>query len=140
MNNLFRYFLAVFLITIGVMLVMANVGVVSFNLNLAWQYIYPIFFVVIGINWLFGFFRKRGGSWEMGSFLLLFGSLLLMDRMDWIVFTFWDIFKLWPLLIVYIGFNLFRRERFTGEYGSGKEWKKGDFSMFTVGDHEYSEP
>ncbi|GAA0448011.1 MAG: cell wall-active antibiotics response protein LiaF [Bacillota bacterium] len=134
MKNMVRYFIAITFIAIGVMLVLANIGVIHFNFSLAWSYIYPIFFIVIGLKWLFDFLKKIGGSWIFGSFFILFGTLLLLDRFEIISFTFGDIFKLWPLLIIYIGFMLVGRKKMKVEY-------KGDHgdhtSMFSFGSHEF---
>ncbi|WP_249870166.1 cell wall-active antibiotics response protein LiaF [Oceanobacillus saliphilus] len=141
MKNFFRYFFAIFLIAIGVMLIMANIGVGDFNFNVSWQYIYPIFFIAIGLKWFIDFLRKRGGSWVFGSFFLIFGSLLLMDSFKWIVFGFWDVFKLWPLLIVYIGFSLLGRKHFTIHYDADTNTHKSFFDgfTFTVGDHHFND-
>ncbi|RKQ18871.1 hypothetical protein D8M05_01510 [Oceanobacillus bengalensis] len=128
------------------MLVLTNLGVVSFDFSIAWQFIYPIFFVIIGMRWLFDYFRKRGGSWVFGSFFLIFGSLLLLDRFEIIYFTFWSVFKLWPLLIVYFGFMLIRAKpniviEYNNKDSSGsKKTKSYSNSFFSVGDHEFNEP
>lgn len=133
------------------MLVLANLEVIDFNFSVAWHYIYPIFFVVIGFTGLIRFWRRRGGSWIFGSFFLIFGSLLIMDRLDWITFTFKDVINLWPLLIVYIGFSLIGRKRVTVAYSFDDDknrnydydttWYKRHFdnSMFSVGSQTFDE-
>ncbi len=133
------------------MLVMANLEVIDFNFSVAWHYIYPIFFVVIGFMWLIRYLRRRGGSWIFGSFFLIFGSLLIMDRLDWMTFAFKDVINLWPLLIVYIGFSLIGRKRISTDfnydydmngkydYNTGREKKYFNNSMFTVGTHTFDE-
>ncbi|RKQ31286.1 cell wall-active antibiotics response protein LiaF [Oceanobacillus halophilus] len=141
--KIFRYFIAVLFIIIGILLVLANVGAVQFNLGNTWKLIYSIFFVVIGLKWLVDFLMKKGGSWVFGSFFLIFGSLLLLDWFHIIYFTFWDVFKLWPLLIVYIGVMLISgKSHIVIEHkgkrsGKTKEKKYGN-SVFTVGSHEYN--
>lgn len=141
MGKIIRYFLAVFLIVIGIMLVLTNLNVVSYDFGSAWAYIYPVFFVVIGSKWLVDYLRKKGGTWIFGSFFLIFGTLLLLDRFDVISFVFRDVLKLWPLLIVYIGFILFG-------FSSGRvviinDGQKNKYYKPTrsfVGSHEYNEP
>ena len=151
MRNFFRYFFAIFLIVIGVMLVMANLEVIDFNFSVAWHYIYPIFFVVIGFMSLIRYLGRRGGSWIFGSFFAIFGSLLIMDRLDWMTFAFKDVINLWPLLIVYIGFSLIGRNRVTinysfdddknhdYDYDTGWHKKYFDNSMFSVGSQTFEE-
>ncbi|MEC5423685.1 cell wall-active antibiotics response protein LiaF [Virgibacillus sp. C22-A2] len=147
MRSFVRYFLAILLIALGVMLVLTNLGLSDYNFNTFWHYIYPLFFVVIGVKWFVDYLRKKGGSWVFGSFFLLFGALLLLDRFDMIIFAFRDIFKLWPLLIVYIGFMLIGFSKgnviYVGGKGKGKGKGKAYYnnkSSFSIGTHEYSEP
>ncbi|RDW19901.1 hypothetical protein CWR45_07510 [Oceanobacillus chungangensis] len=143
MKHAFRYFIAIVLIIFGLMLVLANIGMINFEIGIAWQYMYPTFFVFIGIKCLGDYFLKRGGSWSAGSFLLIFGTLLLLDRFEVISFDFWDVFKLWPLLIVYIGFMMFERgSNIVFEYESDTKNKKKKAyhgSTFSIGNHEFNE-
>ncbi|RDW18198.1 hypothetical protein CWR48_11465 [Oceanobacillus arenosus] len=143
MKNAFRYFIAIVLIIFGAMLVLANIGMVDFEIGIAWQYMYPTFFVVIGLKWLVDYLLKKGGTWIGGSFLLIFGTLLLLDRFEVITFSFWDVYKLWPLLIVYIGFMMFGRgSNIVIEYESDNKHKKKKTyhgSTFSIGNHEFNE-
>ncbi|AXI08720.1 hypothetical protein CUC15_07235 [Oceanobacillus zhaokaii] len=142
MKNALRYFTAIVLIIFGVMLVLANIGMISFDIGIAWHYMYPTFFVVIGIKLLGDYLLKKGGSWSGGSFLLIFGTLLLLDRFEVITFGFWDVFKLWPLLIVYFGFMMFDRgSNIVIEYDSDKHTKKKSYhgTAFSIGNHEFNE-
>lgn len=120
------------------MLVMTNIGVVDFSIGIVWFYIYPIFFVIIGFKWLIDYLRKKGGSWVAGSFFIIFGSLLIMDRLGLIMFTFWDVFKLWPLLIVYIGFSLIRRKGINIIYDSDNDSEYANSSVFSFGDYTFN--
>src|SRR5690625_2925079 len=141
MRKIIRYFLAVFLIVIGLMLVLTNLNIVNYDFGSAWTYIYPIFFVVIGMKWLVDYLRKKGGTWVFGSFFLIFGSLLLLDRFDVISFVFHDVFKLWPLLIIYIGFMIFglSRANVVVKTDGGKKKYYSPNKSF-VGSHEYNTP
>ncbi|PAV29285.1 hypothetical protein CIL05_12885 [Virgibacillus profundi] len=143
MSRMLRYFLAVFLIGFGVMLVFANLGMVDFDFNTLWHYIYPVFFVVIGFKWLIDFFRKKGSGWFRGSFFLLLGTLLLLDRFEIITFYFRDVLKLWPLLIIYIGFLLIGGRGKTIIIHRGKKDYTGkyyDKGNLTVGTQEFNQP
>lgn len=142
-KGFFRYLVAAALIAFGVVLVLENIGIIEINSKSAWGYIYPSLFVVFGIKLMVDRFKHRGGSWGWGSFFFIFGSLLLLNRFGMIEFTFNDVFKLWPLLIIYIGFMVI------GNSGKPKVviHKDGDplnsgesSSFFTVGSHEYNKP
>ncbi|MFD2042759.1 cell wall-active antibiotics response protein LiaF [Ornithinibacillus salinisoli] len=139
-----RYIIATVFITLGVLLVLENIGIAEFNMGNAWLYIYPTIFVVLGVKWMVDRIRHRGGSWVFGSFFFIFGSLLLLDRFDVIAFAFKNVFKLWPLLIVYFGFMFINRSKGpvvvvekNGKQVNGKHHKG---SYFSVGSHEYNEP
>lgn len=141
MRKIIRYFLAVFLIVIGLMLVLTNLNIVNYDFGSAWTYIYPIFFVVIGMKWLVDYLRKKGGTWVFGSFFFIFGSLLLLDRFDVMSFGFSDVLKLWPLLIIYIGFMIFGSSNrvvvVRGNKGSKKYYSP---NKSFVGSHQYNTP
>ncbi|NBJ69160.1 MULTISPECIES: cell wall-active antibiotics response protein LiaF [Clostridia] len=143
MKDLIRWFIAVSIIGIGVILVLFNLGVIAFDAYQIWIYLYPVFFVLVGGKWLIQYIRKKGGSWVVGSFLLLFGLLLLFDRFEVLSFGFFDVWKLWPLLIIYIGVQFLKRDkRFLSV-----NWRKEDqidmddiFSKFSIGTYEYTRP
>src|SRR5699024_2844466 len=87
-HNIFRYLLAVILIGIGILLVLENFGFGTFSGKNMWILLYPLLFIVYGIKTLVDHLRYRGGSWIFGSFLLIFGSLLMLDRFGVISFVF----------------------------------------------------
>ncbi|MFD1360993.1 cell wall-active antibiotics response protein LiaF [Lentibacillus salinarum] len=140
-----RYMLAVILIAAGAALVLANIGIIDFNVDNAWFYIYPILLIGFGMKWMADRIRQQGGSWIFGSFFFIFGLLLLLDRFSVIMFHFDDVFKLWPLLIVYVGFSFIGRSRSHQQsFARRRKQKKmkyaGGFDSFTVGTHEYNQP
>jgi len=114
-NHVLRYFTAVLLIGLGTMLVLANLGIIESNFTEAWHFIYPSFFIIFGIVLLFKHVNKGRGNWMFGSFIIIFGTMLWLGRLAVIEFQFADIFKLWPLLIIYVGFSLF---------GLSNKWRK----------------
>lgn len=143
-HGFFRYSFATIIIVIGVILVLENIGVASFNINNAWLYIYPALFIVFGLKSMMDKIRFKGGSWVFGSFFFIFGMLLMLDRFEIISFVFKDVFKLWPLLIIYFGFMFIGLSKGPTIYvntddrvkKSKREWN----NSFSVGSHEYNEP
>ncbi|WP_205138535.1 cell wall-active antibiotics response protein LiaF [Virgibacillus halotolerans] len=146
MGRLFQYIVATIIIAVGVILVLDNLGIATFNVKNGWLYIYPVLFMVAGLKWMIDRIRFKGGSWIFGSFFFIFGGLLILDRFDVIAFVFKDVFKLWPLLIIYFGFSFIRHSNGNGKVfvdtGKRGNYKKGynkkAFSF--VGDIEYNRP
>ncbi|MFC4559164.1 cell wall-active antibiotics response protein LiaF [Virgibacillus kekensis] len=140
-----RYVLALVLILGGGALVLANLRLIDFEIGEVWIYIYPVIFVMLGLKWIVDKIRYNRGSWIFGSFFLLFGTLLLLDRFNVLDFEIDDVYKLWPLLIVYIGFSFFsgtspKRKHRTKDKWKGKKPHKYYSGGFTVGSHEYNQP
>ncbi|WP_217586002.1 cell wall-active antibiotics response protein LiaF [Lentibacillus saliphilus] len=134
--------IAVTLIAFGVLLILANVNVIDFDFGTIWHYLYPILFVAIGFKWLMDSLRRKGGSLLFGSLFLVLGILLLLDRFQVITFTFSDIMKLWPLLIIYIGLTMIG---FPKKRGIRVVVSKDDedtvqkTSRFSIGDKTFNE-
>lgn len=153
MNNRFiRSLLAMIIIIIGVVLVLQNLKVIDVNINGIWPYIYSGLFIIFGLKWFIDDLRNDGGSWIFGSFLFVFGALLLLGELQIIYFHFNDILKLWPLLIIYIGFSIIgkpkRKKDFkfvidtddTNDHTVEFETKEKHGNRFSVGDHQFTEP
>ncbi|HLS61617.1 MAG TPA: cell wall-active antibiotics response protein LiaF [Virgibacillus sp.] len=144
-NNVLRYFTAVLLIGLGTMLVLDNLGIIESNFNEAWHFIYPSFFIIFGIVLLFKYVNKSGGNWMFGSFIIIFGSMLWLGRLAVIEFQFADLFKLWPLLIIYVGFSLFgltnrwRKPRVHIINDKHKHSYQEFGKRFSIGDVEFKE-
>ncbi|MDC3413751.1 cell wall-active antibiotics response protein LiaF [Terrihalobacillus insolitus] len=148
-NHFLRNIFAIFVILFGVFLVFNNLNIVSWNMDQAWGFVYPTFFVLLGIKWIIDFFKGHGG-FASGTFLLVFGLLLLLDRFNVLSFTFFDVYKLWPLLLVYIGFSIFksankknRKRKFQFVFDSARPIKdtKGNAKKqrFVIGDHTFNQ-
>lgn len=145
-NSFIRNFIAISLIGMGTMLVLDNLGVIESDFKEAWHYIYPIFFIVLGITVFYGFLKSGGEGWIFGSFFVIFGILLLLGRMGIIDYVFSDLLKLWPLLIIYIGFSLIgkassRRKKPRVHIFKDGDYYKGNYKgRFVVGNFEYKQP
>ncbi|MEN2466679.1 cell wall-active antibiotics response protein LiaF [Ornithinibacillus sp. JPR2-1] len=139
----FRYIIAAVLIICGVILVLENIGITELSTKNMWGYIFPTLIVLIGLKWMIDRMRHKGGSWVWGSFFFIFGSLLLLDKFDVIEFAIKDVFKLWPLLIVYFGFLFIGKStkpKVTIYNGGSKVEKDDNYSFFSVGNHEFNQP
>src|SRR5690625_6798617 len=106
MRNFFNYLIGLVIIAIGIVLILENLNVLSFDLYSAWLYFYPALFVIFGFKFIIDRLRRKGGSWIVGTFLVLFGTLLLLGRFNVVAFEFSDIYKLWPVIIVFICFAI----------------------------------
>lgn len=133
-------------IAVGLLLILANLDVISLEMNEAFIFLYPILFVIIGLKLVIDGLRGASDSWPVGVFLLVFGGLLVLDRFDVISFRFGDIWSLWPLILIFIGISMFKPKRKSkhveittdsdDEQPKKERKKKRNFS---VGDHNFNE-
>ena len=103
-NSVFKSVVALVLIGLGVLILLINLNLLSFDIERWWPYTYAIFFVVLGLHWLIKAFKGFNG-FSVPIFLVIFGSLLVAGEMGYISFTFLDVYQLWPLLLVFLGFG-----------------------------------
>lgn len=97
---------AVLLSGLGIILLLVNLGVISLEIKELFVVSYPFVLFVYGLVEIL----KRQYGW--GSFILIFSSLLITDRLGLLSFHFLDIWKLWPLLLIYFGISmLFRKSK-----------------------------
>jgi lia operon protein LiaF len=125
-----RALLAFLLILFGILLLLVNINVISLEINNLFVTFYPVLFLTLGIKWLIeGILSKGQKGWFGGFFLLLFGTLLSLDRLGFITFTFWMVWKLWPVLLIYIGMKLFSKDkkRISISYAKKDSVAIGDF-------------
>ncbi|WP_188455231.1 cell wall-active antibiotics response protein LiaF [Virgibacillus oceani] len=142
-----RNLVALLFIVAGAVLVLANFDIIYFDASDAWNLLLPLIFIVFGLKWFADDIRKRRGSWVGGSFLVVFGVLLLLGYFGIIHFSFSDVFKLWPLLIIYIGFSIIGKSGrgfnivFMSDGKKSKEFtSKKKRNRFSIGDYEYKNP
>ncbi|SEO70064.1 lia operon protein LiaF [Amphibacillus marinus] len=129
-QRFFSNIFALAIILLGLMLVLVNIGAVTWSFGDWWHYIYPSFFILIGLKWLYGSIKGVNG-FATPLFLVVFGGLLLLNQFDLIAFGFWDLYKLWPLILMFIGLNILglnkRKSKFKFVYDSD------DADSFTTG-------
>lgn len=139
-----RSLTALLIIFLGVVLIFENFGVEFFGTSSVWSFILPLIILFLGIHMVYDHFKRGYGGWMFGSFLVIFGSLLLLNVFDVIQFEFKDVIKLWPLFIIYVGFIIIRpprrrRPRIT-TYDEQSYKQKYNWKNYSIGDHEFKEP
>lgn len=142
-RKIFPILLASLFVLIGCILFLSNLNIISLEMNWSWVNIYPFLLLFFGLKLWIDSLLKRGGSWVAGSFLTIFSSLLLLDRFGIFPFAFSDIWQLWPLLFIYIGFGiLFRKSgsKYKFEYDTESSSSKRPKSKhMMIGDHSFNE-
>ncbi|WLD92512.1 cell wall-active antibiotics response protein LiaF [Alkalihalobacillus sp. AL-G] len=103
-----QFVFAVIFVLVGIMLLLVNLGIISVEINEAIYFLFPFVIAILGLKLLIEsiFSKSRRGSWFWGLILTALGSLLIVDRFGYIDFDIQDIWKLWPILIVYIGLKM----------------------------------
>lgn len=139
-----RSITALLFIFLGIVLILENFGVKLFGMYSIWSLVLPLIIIFLGLQMVFDRLKRRYGSWMFGSFLIIYGLLLILNYFNVINFVYRDILKLWPLLIIYIGLTIIRkpkrRKRKFISYGKGSHTKKHQWKNFSIGDHEFKEP
>lgn len=138
-NRVINIFIALAFIVFGIFLILENFNLLDVSSSDYFGYLIPLFFIVIGASLIINRIVNKRSSWMFGSFLLIFGTLLLLGRLPNVdfEFKFKDIFKLWPLLIIYIGYligfgNRRTRKRVKMYIGGNKNYmNRQDFSIGT---------
>lgn len=146
MGSFFRYLIAFIVVSFGVILILDNFGIETVTMKNILSFIFPTLCIVFGVKWTVDGIRKRRSLWAWGVLFLGIGTLLLLGQLDIISFTYNNLGKLWPVIIIYVGLLMFG---FHSKYyywnkknnkviiNKGKYKKMGRFS---IGDHEYSSP
>ncbi|WP_019153339.1 cell wall-active antibiotics response protein LiaF [Robertmurraya massiliosenegalensis] len=98
---------ALFLLALGVVLLLINIGVISMEIKEIFVVFYPFFLFIIGLSMLLKNLLRRGRKkFTFSTLLLLFSSLLILDRFEVITFAFKDVWKLWPVLLILVSLSL----------------------------------
>lgn len=144
MNNFSRFIIAFFIIAFGVILILENVGVETVTMRSGWSLLFPVLCIIFGLKWIIDGIVKRRGIWAWGILFLIFGVLLVLGHFEVIAFSYRDIFKLWPIIIIYAGLSIlgysFYKKPYVYKNDNGKSkkfYKK--YNGFSIGDHEFNE-
>jgi lia operon protein LiaF len=98
---------ALIFIFIGGWLVASNMGLIDNGFGSS------LLILIEGIIFLYGLwsifqplFRRRKPHWFMGLFGTAYGGLLLANEFGYVTFHWGDLWRLWPLFLVYIGLEM----------------------------------
>ena len=97
----FQIILGLFIIILGLLYTLENVGVLYAHDFLRF---WPILLVLYGISRVVQCETVSQKGW--GIFWIVVGSFMVLDRLDLIYFSVWD---LWPLILVLLGISLIWR-------------------------------
>src|SRR5690625_6838985 len=86
-KRFFRSIIAIAIILLGVVLVLENLDLVEWSLIDWWPYIYPVFFILVGLKWFYQAFKGQNGFWTL-VFLIIFGLLLFLCQFNYLTFEF----------------------------------------------------
>ncbi|WP_078381542.1 cell wall-active antibiotics response protein LiaF [Sutcliffiella halmapala] len=103
--------IAIMLVFIGVMLLLVNIGVISLEIKTLFVTYFPVLIVLYGLKLMIDTIYRRKQALFISVTLLVFGGLLVLDRVGLIHFELSMIWKLWPLLFIYLGIKLFIRKK-----------------------------
>lgn len=101
---------AVLLSGLGIILLLVNIGVISLEIKELFVVSYPFVLFVYGCVELINSIVNKKNHYWWSFFILIFSSLLILDRLGLLAFQFNDVWKLWPLFLIYFGINLLFRK------------------------------
>jgi len=140
-HSVFKIMFSITLLLIGVILLLVNLGVISLEINELFVVGYPFLLLLYGLLSLFQIFIKKKEHYFFTLFIIIFSSLLILDRFQLLEFRFLDFWKLWPLIIILIALGLLKPGKFTIEFERDnhveQEQKKSKSLRFGLGDVKY---
>lgn len=104
-NSFFKMFFSLGIIIVGTVLLLSNLGLADIEVDYWWPLTYSVFFIALGLYLLIKAFQGMNG-FGTALFLMVFGVLLILGQFNYIDFEFLDIYQLWPLVLIFMGFSL----------------------------------
>ncbi len=92
---------AICLLAVGVALLLVNIGVISLEIKQLFVVSYPFLLFVYGLISLIGNIMNKITNYFLTLFIIVFSSLLVLDRLHIVTFQFVDFWKLWPVILIY---------------------------------------
>lgn len=103
---------AAVLLFVGIFLLLSNIGVISLEIKDVIVECYPFVFLVLSLLIILrAIIRHKSGRLLWGFFLFVFFLMLSLDRLKIISFHLSDFWRLWPVLLIYLGLNLLLKRR-----------------------------
>ncbi|MGV3489495.1 MAG: cell wall-active antibiotics response protein LiaF [Tuberibacillus sp.] len=119
-----NFLIAVAFIFIGGWLLATNMGFIDTSFGHLISVLIAAMIFIYGLWSIFKpLFRGRKPHWFMGIFGTVYGGLVLAGLLKYIDFDWGDFWKLWPLLFVYIGFEMLGGVRMSAKWDK-KRYKK----------------
>jgi lia operon protein LiaF len=100
---------ALLIITAGILLLLENLNLLNLAPYNVWRLFFPGVLMAFGLKAVLDSLRRMRRrkrfnlGWYWGVTLLLLGGMLALGHLDVITFTPGMVWRLWPLLLVYIG-------------------------------------
>ncbi|WP_085521982.1 cell wall-active antibiotics response protein LiaF [Tuberibacillus sp. Marseille-P3662] len=115
---------ALIFIVVGGLLLFVNVGIISGEIMTEIVEYYPVLIILFGLWPIIGplFNKKRPQPW--GILFIGYGAMLMAAHSGYLEFKWFQFWRLWPLLIVYIGFEIL----FSGKKNKDKK-KKSSYEL-----------
>lgn len=103
------------IIIIGVLLLFNNLGLGNYDIGYLISTFWPVVFIIWGLETIIEHNnRKNKYNLVIGLILLLLGVAIIARNLGYYSFDFSILWKLvWPLLLIFIGYNLVRSEAFS---------------------------
>ncbi|WP_409304562.1 cell wall-active antibiotics response protein LiaF [Peribacillus sp. SCS-155] len=103
---------ALVLLTAGVLLLLMNIGIISWEIKEIFVAFYPAVILLVGVWLLYSGLQNPFGIRMFAGFLLLiYSGLLYGDHFGFLTFTASMIWGLWPVFLIFIGLRLlFKRK------------------------------
>ncbi len=102
-----QFLWALCLIAVGVILLLVNLNFISFELKRIYLFVYPFVLALYGLYLFFkSFSYHSSGNLFWGLFITTLSGFLIADRFNMIEFGFWDFWKLWPVIFIFMALNM----------------------------------
>jgi len=100
-------FFPLLLITVGVVFLLNNLGVIHVD---GWELLirlWPLLFIIGGLDHIY-----QGKGWTWGVFSILLGGVFLLANLGFLPLGGWELLlRLWPIFLIALGLDLVVRER-----------------------------
>ncbi|OZM58162.1 hypothetical protein CIB95_00870 [Lottiidibacillus patelloidae] len=106
-----NFITALMFVSLGTVLLLINLEVISLTFSQVIAFGIPIILVLIGLKGIVNIvFYKRNKSIFWSLFLITIGLLLFMDELQMLSFELATLWKLWPIILIYIGLKVLTRK------------------------------